>query len=400
MNQLNNDTLGTMLFELCWESAVAKHTDRFVAQKINLWRDLIPEEICCHMEGMAPGDQAQYTPEPLRCHPRLIREHPLRDFHPERQHLPGLLPRQGRFYPQGLLDNVIGVHPSNLCPFRVLEAADDHFVGDRNHPMAGIPFRLRLEMLEVRDKAAELGGSCQEWMERVLDGPGMQARQRTGKPTLFWDGAPLTRANQAPDVEFHRTPRLVAHIDSMARQRLQLLHGQLLQPGMDLLDLMAGRHSHLPEDFQPGRCIGLGMNQEEMDANPDLERSVVHDLNKDPQLPFEDAAFDAVLCAMSVEYLVRPLEVLAEAYRVLRPGGVLCLSVSNRWHAPKVTDLWIQLHEFERLGFLVELLDGSGFTALETLSERGWPRPFDERDRYYPALQNADPLYAAWGTRA
>jgi SAM-dependent methyltransferase len=142
------------------------------------------------------------------------------------------------------------------------------------------------------------------------------------------------------------------------------------------------------------------MNQEEMDANPDLERSVVHDLNKDPQLPFDDAAFDAVLCAMSVEYLVRPLEVLAEAYRVLRPGGVLCLSVSNRWHAPKVTDLWIQLHEFERLGFLVGLLDGSGFTALETLSERGWPRPFDERDRYYPALQNADPLYAAWGTRA
>ena len=47
----------------------------------------------------------------------------------------------------------------------------------------------------------------------------------------------------------------------------------------------------------------------------------MHDLNADPVLPFADASFDAVLNCVSVDYLVRPVEVLAEVARVLRPGG-------------------------------------------------------------------------------
>jgi ubiquinone/menaquinone biosynthesis C-methylase UbiE len=49
---------------------------------------------------------------------------------------------------------------------------------------------------------------------------------------------------------------------------------------------------------------------------------VAHDLNREPRLPFPDAHFDAALCAVSVQYLVRPVEVFAEVARVLRPGGV------------------------------------------------------------------------------
>ena len=41
----------------------------------------------------------------------------------------------------------------------------------------------------------------------------------------------------------------------------------------------------------------------------------------DPALPFPDDSFDAVLCCVSIDYLIRPVEVLAEAARVLRPGG-------------------------------------------------------------------------------
>ncbi|SKA94738.1 Methyltransferase domain-containing protein [Paucidesulfovibrio gracilis DSM 16080] len=401
MTQLTNDTLGSVLFELTWESDAARHTDRFVAQKINLWRDLLPGEVHSGIDGLHPGEEFCCRISVLPPKPSLIREHRLRDFHPERQQLPGLRPREGRFYPQGLLDNVLGVHPSNLRPFRVLETKDDSFVADRNHPMTCRDFALRLEVLEVRDKVAEMGGSCQEWMDQVLDGPGLQARRAGGAATDFWDGTPLTRPNEDPDEAFHRMARLVPHIDSMARQRLQTLHGQLLRPGMDVLDLMAGWQSHLPENLKLNSCTGLGMNQEEMDANPDITSGIVQDLNEQSTLPFADGSFDAVLCCLSVEYLVRPAEVMREAARVLRPGGVLCLSVSNRWHAPKVTNLWIQLHEFERLGFLSELILGTeAFRNLQTLSERGWSRPFDERDRYYPVLQNADPLYAAWAELA
>ena len=35
------------------------------------------------------------------------------------------------------------------------------------------------------------------------------------------------------------------------------------------------------------------MNAAELEANPVLTRRIVHNLNRDPTLPFADAAFDA-----------------------------------------------------------------------------------------------------------
>lgn len=61
-----------------------------------------------------------------------------------------------------------------------------------------------------------------------------------------------------------------------------------------------------------GRIAAQGMNAEELKANPQLSDFVVKDLNADPQLPFEDEAFDAVTCALSVDYLTRPKEVFRE----------------------------------------------------------------------------------------
>jgi ubiquinone/menaquinone biosynthesis C-methylase UbiE/uncharacterized protein YbaR (Trm112 family) len=45
-------------------------------------------------------------------------------------------------------------------------------------------------------------------------------------------------------------------------------------------------------------------------------------------LPFDDETFDAVVSLESLEFMTRPLEVLAEMVRVLAPGGVLM--VTNR----------------------------------------------------------------------
>ena len=48
------------------------------------------------------------------------------------------------------------------------------------------------------------------------------------------------------------------------------------------------------------------------------------------QLPFAGAAFDAVLCLDVLEHVRDERTVLCEAARVLRPGGVLILSVPHR----------------------------------------------------------------------
>lgn len=47
------------------------------------------------------------------------------------------------------------------------------------------------------------------------------------------------------------------------------------------------------------------------------------------QLPFADAAFDAALCIEVMEHLFEPHIAAAEILRVLRPGGVLIVTVPN-----------------------------------------------------------------------
>merc|ERR1711871_308856 len=67
---------------------------------------------------------------------------------------------------------------------------------------------------------------------------------------------------------------------------------------------------------------------------------VVQDLNRSPTLPYADASFDAVTCTVSVDYLTRPLEVLSEVARVLRPGGVVAIVFSDRLFFSKAVAVW------------------------------------------------------------
>lgn len=60
-----------------------------------------------------------------------------------------------------------------------------------------------------------------------------------------------------------------------------------------------------------------------MSANTRLTDRLVQDLNSDQRLPFADSTFDTVIIANSIEFLVKPREVLREVNPVLRE--VLCI---------------------------------------------------------------------------
>jgi SAM-dependent methyltransferase len=51
--------------------------------------------------------------------------------------------------------------------------------------------------------------------------------------------------------------------------------------------------------------------------------------NLNHPLPFEDAAFDTVICANAIHRLYNPAGACREFYRILRPGGRLFLNANN-----------------------------------------------------------------------
>jgi SAM-dependent methyltransferase len=190
----------------------------------------------------------------------------------------------------------------------------------------------------------------------------------------------------------------VQHIDETAIEMIKNTYGRFLTDGMDVLDLMSSWQSHLPDRLDLRRLAGLGLNGREMDKNTRLSERVVHDLNITPSLPFESESFDAVVCTVSVEYLIDPLAVFAEIARVLRKDGYFIVTFSNRWFPTKAIRIWKDLHEFERMGLVMEYFRRSGgFTSLQTYSFRGLPRPHD--DKYFPDLVYSDPVYAVWGQK-
>ena len=126
-------------------------------------------------------------------------------------------------------------------------------------------------------------------------------------PPGFFD-----RADASPDSAFYSWPRLVTHLDDDAIAAVGALYDELGISG-DVLDLMSSWVSHFRTP--PARLTALGMNSDELDANPSAAVTVVHDLNAEPRLPFPDESFDAVVCCVSVDYLTRPIEVFTDAAR-------------------------------------------------------------------------------------
>ena len=194
------------------------------------------------------------------------------------------------------------------------------------------------------------------------------------------------RLDEGPDAEFYAVPRFVTHIDDGAIAAVTALYREYFPPGGTVLDLMSSWVSHLPDDVRYRKVVGLGMNADELRANPRLDAWVIHDLNAEPRLPFADGEFDAAGCCVSIDYLVRPVEVLRDLGRVLRPGAPVVITFSNRRFPTKVIALW-------------ESLDDDGHAALVSHYLRSaavWTAPL-ALDRS-PAA--GDPLFAVVGRRA
>jgi SAM-dependent methyltransferase len=162
------------------------------------------------------------------------------------------------------------------------------------------------------------------------------------------------------DAAFYVEPRLVTHIDDSAIAALTDFYRHMLPAGR-VLDLMSSWVSHLPEDVAFEAVVGHGMNAEELAANPRLDQRFVQDLNRAPQLPLSNASLDAATMCVSVQYLQKPVEVLADVKRVLKPGAPLLISFSNRCFPTKAVAIWMALDHAGHAALVELYLRTAGF---------------------------------------
>ena len=189
------------------------------------------------------------------------------------------------------------------------------------------------------------------------------------------------REDESPDALFYSTPRLVTHIDDPAIAAVTALYREYFPAGGAILDLMSSWISHLPPEIAYRRVVGLGMNERELAANPRLHAWLVQDLNRDPRLPWGGGEFDGGAICVSVDYLIRPVEVLRECGRVLRSGAPLVITFSNRCFPTKVIAAWQMLDDEGHQALVAQYFEEAGnWTDIARLDRTPGP--------------DSDPLYA------
>ena len=394
MDKIN---LASMEFSIQWESSYAVHSDRHFVDKVRFWNDIFPGKFNNYAAQLQHGEsyREEYGPGILvqPFDQQRIKTFKSNQF--KNNNRETVIPENGKFYPQGWAWRALQCFPQTTIPFRVLDRHKELVVADTNHPLSRYPLTLEARLIEKRQPSNQRGGGCNDIASIVTgDGPGMQIPYQWAAKDCYTP-YPFHRLNNDVDSTFYQTARMVNHLDDTAIDLIKSIHSRLLCPSNKILDLMSSWTSHLPNSYENCQITGLGLNEEELRANPQLARTVVHDLNQRPTLPFPDNSFDAVTCTASIEYLTRPLEVLAEIARVTIPGGVFITTFSNRWFPGKEIEPWADLHRFERLGLILDYyLKTRNFENVHTESILGLPRPLTDKHRGKSSI--SDPIFAVW----
>lgn len=148
-------------------------------------------------------------------------------------------------------------------------------------------------------------------------------------------------------------------LDAIERVRHHA-HGDLLDLGCGskpFAPLFAGRvRCYWGTDLSASRYLG--------DARPEAFATATAQ-------PFRDGSFDTVVGFSMITYLPEPSRMLAEAHRVLRPGGVLIVEFTQM--VPLHDEPW-DFFRFTRYG-AAHLLDQAGFEPVEFVPVGGlWAR--------------------------
>lgn len=264
-------------------------------------------------------------------------------------------------------------------------------------------------------EAAAIGGNNPRYIDKEVEmnygndsngNPrtrGMLVRRLTGDSTPYkfpvqpvrlvqtwpeeWPFKPqdFDRSDPTNDKSFYAFPKLVYHIDEPAVSSLTQYYRNNIPSKSDILDICSSWVSHYPLEFPKAMnsISATGISGVELGFNDQLTGGFeARDLNENPTLPYKDESFDVVTCVVSIDYLIEPVKVLKEVHRVLRPGGKVIISQSNRCFPTKAVAMWLQMNDRQHL----ELINGyfqyaggfeprKAFDITATLPDNGYRDP-------------------------
>ncbi len=173
-------------------------------------------------------------------------------------------------------------------------------------------------------------------------------------------------------------------------------HAGALAPGSRVIDLGGVRGpkrgqfdiEKLPLNLV---CVNIAAK-----ANPDVRADAA-------EVPLPGGEADAVILAEVVEHLIRPEAVLAEAARLLRPGGVLLATAPFlfRVHPDPIdvaryTAQWWS-NALDRAGFTSHHIEPQGaFFSVIAEFVRGWVKHLADTGTLWPGARDFAPLGVRW----
>lgn len=174
----------------------------------------------------------------------------------------------------------------------------------------------------------------------------MSARQGYFGQEWPYNADSFARIDETDDSSMYANPRFTLHIDQTAAEAVCEFYRTIFTPmqtEFSVLDMCSSWICHYPPSSVKSAKVSLmGLNEQELAANPLGSEYKLQDLNKNVQVPWESESFDFVTMLCSVDYLTQPRQVFEEMYRVLRPGGMAVVGFSNRYFANKVVAHWAQ----------------------------------------------------------
>ena len=217
--------------------------------------------------------------------------------------------------------------------------------------------------------------------DSFADGGGPLAPLRAWLDEEFGKSTPETRADDGrlEEVRRLRKENFSAHSLS-GEERRQLVPGRswaawaralgLLMPAMDVADLGCGEgYLTLEAARWARRVVAVDRSKDVLERGKALAarrklKNITWKRGDLEKLPIANASIDVALLSQALHHAERPERALAEAHRILRPGGrVLVLDLREHeeaWVRSKLGDRWLGFSEDR----LKALLGGAGFSNM------------------------------------